>query len=351
MDARQGFPVMPGHSPKDGGETIAPRQSRIQTFGVPPDNFDPSTEPDSRLTRYGLPTLNAMASNPMATAFRRAFLQRRRNGPPLRFMSALPAPGVARDATVIQRAAPTTQPAQKSVNWSGGYLSARGGHRFVSVMADWVVPTVSPPPGGTAMEYHSSTWVGLDGQKFYLDSSLPQIGTKQRCGAGLPGECEYYAWFQWWARGQETPEEPLLLPVNPGDTISAIIRVFGEDSVICNLKNVTQDIMLEAFRAWAPPPCRISGATAEWIMERPSPPASDGWEAYALPVYTPFAFTGCVAESSPLGSDTLHDRDLESARLIRMYEIVTSPPGTRTISTAHRVLLPDQRLELAYVAP
>ena len=118
-----------------------------------------------------------------------------------------------------------------------------------------------------------------------------------------------------------------------------------------NLRNVTQDIMLEAFKAWAPTPCRISGATAEWIMERPSPPDSDGWEAYALPVYTPFAFTGCIAETRPLGSTTLHDRDLEGARLIRMYEIAHTPTSVRTISTARRELGPPQRLELTYVAP
>lgn len=342
---------MPGRSPKDGGETIAPRQSRIQPFGVPPDTFVPSREPDSDLIRFGLPTLNAMASNPMATAFRRAFLQPRADGRPLSFMPALAMTEAAPGAAVIPLAAPTAQPAQKSVNWSGGYLSPRDGHSFVSVMADWVVPTVSVPTDRTEPEFHSSTWVGFDGQRFYLDSSLPQIGTKQRCGPGLAGQPPYYAWFQWWARRQETEEVPLLLPVDPGDTISAIITVCDEESVICNLKNVTKNIMLEAFRARAPGPCRISGATAEWIMERPSPPESDGWEAYPLPVYTPFAFTRCIAESQAPGDPALHDRDLEGARLIRMYEIVVSPPGTRTISTARRVLLPEQRLELAHVAP
>lgn len=351
MDARQGFSVMPAPGPKDGGQAVPPQQSRIRTFGVPPDDFDPSTALESRLVRYGLPTPGASASNPRATAFRRAFLQPPADDRPLRFAAALPMSSIAMDLFAIKRTAPTTQPAQRSVNWSGGYLAARGGHRFVSVMADWVVPRVSVPPDGHATEYHSSTWIGLDGQKFYLDASLPQIGTKQRCGDGLRGQREYYAWFQWWARGQVTEELPLGLPVSHGDTISAIISVFDEYSVICNLRNVTQNVMLEAFRAWAPSPCRITGATAEWIMERPSPPGSDGWEAYALPVYSPFAFTGCIAESSPLGSATLHDHDLESARLIRMYEIAANPPGTRTISTACRILLPEQRLELAYVAP
>lgn len=343
--------MTPGHGGCDGQGADLPRRSGIQPLGVPPDTFVPSREPERALRLYGLPTLKAMASNPLATAFRRAFLQPRVGGRPLSFMPALAMTEAAPGAAVVRRAAPTTQPAQKSVNWSGGYVSARDGHSFVSVMADWVVPTVSVPTNRTEPEFHSSTWIGLDGQKFYLDSSLPQIGTKQRCGPGLAGQPPYYAWFQWWARGQETEEVPLLLPVDPGDTISAIIRVCNEETVICNLKNVTQDIMLEAFRARAPGPCRISGATAEWIMERPSPPESDGWEAYPLPAYTPFAFTGCIAESQAPGDLALHDRDLESARLIRMYETNANPTRIRTISTARRVIKPTQKLELAYVAP
>ncbi|HEV7258737.1 MAG TPA: G1 family glutamic endopeptidase [Bosea sp. (in: a-proteobacteria)] len=326
------------------------RQDRIVPLGLPHGPFDPAVQPDSVLEQYGLPTPNAMPTNPKAAAFRREFLQPRRDGPPLRFAPALASPEFAADATVITRTAPTGQPAQKSVNWSGAYQSPRDGHRFVSVMAEWKVPSVSVPPGRAEPEFHSSTWIGLDGQKLYLDSSLPQIGTKQRCGPGLAGQPEYYAWFQWWARGQDTEEEPLELPVAPGDRISAILTVADAYSVICNLKNITQDVILEAFKAWAPSPCRISGATAEWIMERPSPPVSDGWEAYPLPVYTPFAFTSCIAETRPVGSTALHDRDLEGARLIRMYEIIANPPGTRTVSTARRVLLPEQKLELSHVA-
>lgn len=340
-----------GHGMNDEQGTSMPRRQRIQTFGVPPDDFDPSSASDSELIRFGLPTLNAMASNPMATAFRRAFLRGAAEGRPPRYVPALAMTGAAPDASVIPLSAPTAQPAQKSVNWSGGYIVPRDGHSFVSVMAAWTVPAVSVPPGGTEPEYRSSTWIGLDGQRSYLDSSLPQIGTKQRCTTGSAATAEYGAWFQWWARAQETEEEPLLLPVDPGDVISAIITVFDATSVICNLKNVTKDIMLEAFRAFAPGPCRISGATAEWIMERPSPPASDGWEAYDLPAYTPFAFTACVAETRVPGNPVLHDRGLEGAGLIRMYEIKANPTRIRTISTARRIIRPSQKLELAYVAP
>lgn len=343
--------MTPGRGGRDGQEPDLPRRSGIQPIGVPPDIFVPSREPDNILASFGLPTLNAMASNPKATAFRRAYLRGAVDGRPHQYMPALAMADLAPDGAVIPLAAPTAQPAQKSVNWSGGYLMPRDGHSFASVMADWTVPTVSVPPGGTEPEYRSSTWIGLDGQRSYLDSSLPQIGTRQRCTTGSGATAEYGAWFQWWARGQVTEEEPLALPVAPGEVISAIITVFDETSVVCNLRNVTRDITLEAFKAFAPGPCRISGATAEWIMERPSPPKSDGWEAYELPVYTPFAFTACIAESQAPGSTALYDRDLEGSRLIRMYAIDTKPTRIRTISTVRRVIKPAQKLELAYFAP
>lgn len=343
--------MTPGRGGRDGREPDLPRRARIETFGVPRDDFVPSRASDRALLRLGLPTLNAMPTNPKATSFRRAFLKGAVDGRPHHYMPALAMADLAPEGTVIALAAPTAQPAQKSVNWSGGYLTPRYGHSFVSVMADWTVPTVSTPPGGTEPEYRSSTWIGLDGQKAYLDSSLPQIGTSQRCTSGSAATAQYGAWFQWWARGQVTEEVPLALPVDPGDVISAIITVFDETTVICNLRNVTRDITLEAFKAFAPGPCRISGATAEWIMERPSPPESDGWEAYALPVYTPFAFTACIAETRAPGSIVLHDRDLEASRLIRMYAIDAAPPRIRTVSTARRVLTPTQKLALSNVAP
>ncbi len=329
----------------------AARVTGIDPYPLPPEGFDPSAARDEDLSRFGLPTLAATARNPAATAFRRAFLQRPPSGDPLRFLLAKGPLVVAPPAGIRPIAAIASWPTQKSVNWSGGYVVPRDGRSLASVMANWTVPAVTAPPGGTAPEYRSSTWIGLDGQRLYLDSSLPQIGTLQKSVAGSVPKAEYSAWFQWWARGQHLPQEDLLLPVEPYDEISAIITVLDETTVRCNLKNVTQGIILQAFKAFAPEPCGISGATAEWIMERPSPMGSDGWDAYDLPVYTPFAFTACVAESIAPGSPDLQDHELDSARLIRMYEITANPTGVSTISTARAVLAPAQRLELTYVAP
>lgn len=334
-----------------GSVAAAPRRSGIVTFDMPDPGFDPAEALDSDLERYGLPTRKSTGSNPLAAAFRHAFLQRPADGRPLRFVRALPRRDVVPAPIARVVAAMATQPAQKSVNWSGGYVTPRDGHSLVSVMGRWTVPVVSLPPGGADPEYRSSTWIGLDGQKFYLDSSLPQVGTKQQCWPGSPRRQRYRAWFQWWARDQGTEEQLLRLPVCPKDEISAVITVVDEFCVICNLKNETRGLMLQAFRAYAPGPCRISGATAEWIMERPSPTGADGWEAFPLPVFKPFAFTSCIAESRAPCSAALRDRDLEGARSIRMYEIVPHPTQVRTISTAGRVLEPVQKLEIEYGAP
>jgi len=337
-------------SPPDATEP-RPANGVITPYELPCETFNPADASEKDLRRYGLPTAMEFSGNPAAAAFRRAFLRRRPDAAPLQFRPALKATDVAQRSGIVTIAAQASRPVQKSMNWSGGYVTPRDGRSLVSVMANWTVPEVSAPCGGTEPEYQSSAWIGLDGQKSYLDSSLPQIGTRQRLLAAPIPRTEYLSWFQWWARGQDLPYQVLTLPVDPDDEISAIITVLDETTVRCNLKNVTKGIILQAFNASAPPGLRISGATAEWIMERPSPMGSDGWDPYAFPMYKPFAFTNCLAESAEPEKPDLWEHDLENARLIRMYEIDRKPTSIRTISTASRTLERPQRLELSHVAP
>ena len=336
--------------PQDAAKPQPP-DGPITVYPLPKKNFDPARASDRTLKRLGLPTAMAFSDNPAAAAFRQDFLRRRPDANPLSFLPALKRTTAAPPSGLIGTAAQASWPVQKSMNWSGGYVTPRDGRSFVSVMAHWTVPEVFRPAGATTQEYVSSTWIGLDGQKFYLDSSLPQIGTRQRWPKGAKRRAEYSSWFQWWARGLDLPILDLALPVDPYDEISAIITVLDEETVRCNLKNVSKGIILQAFKASVPAGLRISGATAEWVMERPSPMGSDGWEPYELPVYTPFAFTGCVAESAAPEIPDLRQHDLENARLIRMYEINHAPTSVPTISTARRNLEPPEQLELTYVSP
>jgi hypothetical protein len=98
----------------------------------------------------------------------------------------------------------------------------------------------------------------------------------------------------------------------------------------------------------APSPCIISGATAEWIMERPNPYGSTSSIPYDLPAYTDFSFTQCVAQSTLPGGAAPQDHDLQAAKLIRMYDRPATG-GVRTIATAAR--LSNQEIQCSYVPP
>lgn len=210
-------------------------------------------------------------------------------------------------------------------------------------MGSWRVPPVYKPVHSNGPEYWSSTWIGLDGQGFYQDASLPQIGTEQ---VWINGTSTYKAWVQWWARGLNTQPWYLALEVNPGDQIMALMTVLDPKRVRFNIKNHTTGVMLQTFDLPAPGQVSVSGGTAEWIMERPSPLGTDGSEHYELPMYDDFSFTDCLAHSA-LGVGPVEEHDLQLSRLIRMYVVEQNPPRTRMVSTARRVL--PQELQLSYV--
>lgn len=331
---------------RDGRSPLLPKTMPLP-LPTEERNFDPLQATDAERRHFGLPTLDDQPKDSLSWHLRRAFLSPPSGGR-LRFAQALTGSGGPPTSRTTP-AATFPWPAQKSSNWSGGYVVPRDGRSIVTVMGTWTVPVIAPPGGGTQTEYQSSTWIGLDGQRAYRDSSLPQIGTKQVCNAA--GQVTNSAWYQWWARGLHDGEEFLALPLAAGEEISAVITVLNATTARFNLKNVSQGIMLQAFDVPAPPGHLISGATAEWIMERPSPLGSDGWSPYRLPAYQPFSFTGCIAESMAPGDTTARRIDLEQARLIRMYEIVDSPRSVRTISSVRKVLAPQQALELTYVGP
>jgi hypothetical protein len=91
---------------------------------------------------------------------------------------------------------------EASKNWCGAFIEPSFGTVFTQVSARWVVPVPDVPLDGAPGTYVCSTWIGFDGQRRYLDSSLPQIGTWQAVTLSDGGitTIEIYAWFQWWAR-------------------------------------------------------------------------------------------------------------------------------------------------------
>src|SRR5262249_13962042 len=140
---------------------------------------------------------------------------------------------------------------QKSSNWCGAGIVPNEGHQFVLLFGEWTVPKPELPPAKQRVgqlseflrqpnEYHCSTWIGVDGARMYLDSSLPQIGTEQILTVDQGGRRnrEYFAWFQWWARTQVHMTRFKLsgLTVDAGVSVMAMIWVIDPHHVVAALR-------------------------------------------------------------------------------------------------------------------
>ena len=312
--------------PDEGFIAPGTNQRDLERFGVPPSP-DPYTEP-------GLYRLwQDIIAQPLKPL-------------PIEFVDT------AGDSDYFQRAGPLRAAArhQSSRNWSGASIGAHDGRKFVSIAGTWRVPLVFALPPND--DYRSSTWIGLDGQRKYVDSTLPQIGTAQyvkRIG-GVPTRTTE-SWVQWWPR---KPVSIYQMPVSPGDVVLAWMTVVNPLHVQFFILNLTAPppFPFAPFK-WRSPRvrwpglparvrARVSGATAEWVMERPTRLGSD--ELYKLPDYNqpvlatrvPFPFTDCYASSmSVLGGPT-REENLLTSTLINMFKTHRTPYSAAKISVAKR---------------
>jgi hypothetical protein len=137
----------------------------------------------------------------------------------------------------------------------------------------------------------------------------------------------------------------------PGDAVSAILTVLDPATVRFNLKNETTGTVLQPFDLTAPGGRRVAGASAEWILERPSPLDADGWHPYPLAPCAPVPFTACLAQSRGPGETTLTEHDLARASLIRMIALDAPPGQARTIAYPARVKGDPRALTMTCGAP
>ncbi|AWB23181.1 hypothetical protein DA075_21615 [Methylobacterium currus] len=323
----------------DGAGDPAPHLA-LRPLPLPPADLDLGQADAGLLAGFGLPVPRP-ADGPAARAFRRAFLAPPPDRP-LRFVE-VPRPVAAPQLLIARPHA--SVPARRSVNWSGASLTALHGRSLAGVMARWQVPAVTGEPGRAA---RASAWIGLDGQGLYRNASLPQIGTLQVWDGA---EARYETWVQWWARGEDNAPQPLGLMVAPGDCVSAILTVLDPVTVRFNLKNETAGTMLQAFDLTAPGGRHVSGASAAWILERPSPLDADGWHPYPLAAYGSLAFTACLAQSRGPGDTAFTEHDLSRASLIRMTALDRDPGQARTISNPVRVTGDPRALTMCFGAP
>src|SRR5215472_10677925 len=236
---------------------------------------------------------------------------------------------------------------ETSRNWCGAYIEPNNYKVIVHVSGMWHVPKPSPPLNAEPGDYTCSAWVGLDGQRRYFNSSLPQIGTWQKVTLLTDGtkQFETFAWFQWWAKDYENnrPYRINSVPIVIGDKVGCIVRVWERSVAYVAILNFsTRRFFRKKIRA---PIVRmrrpeISGATAEWIMERPAILKTPD-QLYSLADYGQLEFSSCyAAEASPAEPNWPHvvgtGLKLDGERLIRMYDVLPNPNRTQFISMAQK---------------
>ena len=343
-------------------------KKRFHGFPVPDGPFNPATASQEQLREFGLPPRPDPVTQPLLRQiWDRGF------GEPLSLQQFSvderlveetgyrPQGGYAKERPMAETRFET------SLNWSGAYITANRAKEFVQILGIWTIPSnlkLPPDPfkGPEGSDYVCSNWIGLDGQRRYLDSSLPQIGTSSTLNAD--GTITAQAWTQWWARGRginNTPPAPLPPPFNvaPGDQVMAVVTVNDPRTVTCVMVNLSSQPLPTAtsVNATAPPvPLQdgttafpeIAGATAEWIVERPAIPGQTIF--FNLPDYGVTGFDLCMGVEGD-GIEILSlvggvPQDLQGARFIRMYDRLKDPRRTAFISLPERTS--DTTLEISY---
>lgn len=230
---------------------------------------------------------------------------------------------------------------QTSPNWSGAYITPRDGTVCSSIWGKYQVPTPNKPSGASGDTYRSSTWIGFDGQRRYYTSTLPQFGTAQNIDPSTAGlKRSYFAWWQWWVKDDEDQAYPITLPspvIHAGDLIMCYMQVSDDRSgVSFVIRNFSTNRAMQFFQS-APltgkgKPFKVPGATAEWVMERPSDPPDP--TPMQLPDYGTVNFHGCGAGMIDFKTGTRVERSLAGAKLIDMQVVEQNPERTRRISIA-----------------
>ena len=253
----------------------------------------------------------------------------------------------------------TTTRYQDSSAWCGASIVPDGGNQFVQIYGGFQVPEARVPTGGVESKYYSATWIGLDGDRRYINSTLPQVGTQQNTPGPdpnpspiRPGLPPYYAWFQWWAPRRRTADLWWItgIDIDARDEVMALIWAIDTNNVIVYFRNFTKK-RATSFPMEAPIHYRdsrrtelhspiISGATAEWIVEDPSqaidPDPGDPPNPEPFAYYKQVKFSYCVAGMGETPGQATSEKVLTAPRFKRMYEVLHNPSRTRFISMPKR---------------
>jgi hypothetical protein len=184
--------------------------------------------------------------------------------------STTPHPQTTAKARTSRSAARVTG-GRTSENWSGYTQSARDvGRRVTSVSASWQVSRASQRVRGESEA--ASDWIGIGGGRTASgasDPTLVQAGSTATIGrAGVPN---YYTWFETLPR--QAVQAPLA--ARSGDRLSVFIGQVGTDRWRIRMANASTG------RAWSTSVrYHSSGASADWVTERPDMNGSASSLAY-----------------------------------------------------------------------
>jgi len=261
----------------------------VFTLEAPPADLNLLEADDQTLIRYGLPLKPRGRSAPRAMRTWERLLGRGfvRVQPQLR----------ERPERKVNPGQGAAGPTTTSNVWSGGVLQ-QSTDPFNYIFGQWVVPTVLPLTDTGDGDWWSVTWVGLDG---WDGSDVLQAGTAQHVSrSGKTVKTEYFAWYEWYPNSWI---EFSKFTVEPGDTVAVTVSFDGVDGAglhwgSTTISNVTRG-KSTSVRFNPPAGTTFLGATAEWIMERPSfgTPAVPA----TLPQYGEVVFTDglvCTAKST-----------------------------------------------------
>ena len=326
---------------QDGGNAsvYAEIVQRTHFFDPPPDGFNPLTADPADRERYGIPARPDEQALPHQAAFWDEMFR-----PPLTFTAA-PFTLLSTPLRISELLRMTTSGnRESSLNWSGAYITPSGRRRLSAIQGHWRVPDVDLPAGTTGdPELRSSTWIGLDGQRRYFDSTLPQIGTAQFFQPSVGPT--FLVWWQWWMRDNPNTYVPgiIPLPIADGHQIMATLTVVNETSVHFVIENRTTNVAYRPFTMDAPKDpvsgrrAKVTGGSAEWIVERPADVLPN---YYDLPDYHEVEFEDCYATASRFPSGGVpsagREQSLVGARLISMYTTARDPSRRVTISRPDR---------------
>ncbi len=240
---------------------------------APPEDFDALHASDAARAYYGMPArparTGANAASANAAWTRGMAAARHYVAPEIRMVARRHGPERRASVRLPQGVQAGAQ-AATSTNWTGESLvsnaSGFGNGAFNQVLGLWVVPSVQQAVGMCSGTDTSAIWVGMDGARG-VSGDVLQAGTEGdvTCVNGNQAP-NIYPWFEWYpAYSYEITNFPLSIGSSVFVSVQATSATSGQ-AMIVNL----QTGAYTTAPITAPAGTRLTGNSAEWIMERPT---------------------------------------------------------------------------------